>query len=59
MDVPTEADVERLAAALGLPLEPGSAAAVAEHLAGLLAYAGLFAEFPLPDDVEPAPVFRP
>ena len=55
----TEADVERLAAALGLPLEPGSAAAVAEHLAGLLAYARLFAEFPLPGDVEPAPVFRP
>jgi hypothetical protein len=55
----TEADVERLAAALGLPLEPGSAAAVAEHLAGLLAYARLFAEFPLPDDVEPPPVFRP
>ena len=58
MDVPTEADVERLAAALGLPLEPGSAAAVAEQLAGLLAYARLFAEFPLPDDVEPPPDFR-
>ena len=43
----------------GLPLEPGSAAAVAEQLAGLLASARLFAEFPLPDDVEPAPVFRP
>ena len=59
MDAPTEGDVERLAAALGLPLEPGSAAAIAEHLAGLLAYAQLFAEFPLPDYVEPPPVFRP
>jgi hypothetical protein len=59
MDTATEADVERLAAALGLPLEPGSAAAIAEHLAGLLAYARLFAEFPLPDDVEPPPDFRP
>jgi len=55
----TEADVERLAALLGLPLEPGSAAAIAEQLAGHLAAARLFTEFPLPDDVEPAPVFRP
>ena len=55
----TAAEVERLAALLGLPLEPGSAAAVAEQLAGLLTYARLFAEFPLPDDVEPLPVSRP
>lgn len=59
MDVPTEADVERLAAALGLPLEPGSAAPIAQNLAGLLVYAQLFVEFPLADDVEPPPVFRP
>jgi hypothetical protein len=55
----TAAEVERLAALLGLPLEPGSAAPVAAQLAGLLASARLFAEFPLPDNVEPAPVFRP
>jgi len=54
----TAEEVERMAAALGLPLEPGSAAAIAEHLAGLLAYAQLFAEFPLPDDAEPPTVFR-
>jgi hypothetical protein len=54
----TAAEVERLAALLGLPLEPGSAEAVAENLAGLLAYARLFVEFPLPDDVEPPPDFR-
>ena len=54
----TADEVERLAAALGLPLEPGSAAVIAEHLDGLLAYARLFAEFPLPDDVEPPPDFR-
>jgi hypothetical protein len=54
----TAAEVERLAALLGLPLEPGSAAAVAEHLDSLLAYAQLFAEFPLPDDAEPPPVLR-
>jgi len=55
----TAAEVERLAASIGLTLDPQSAAAVAEHLAGLLAYARLFEEFPLPDDVEPPPVFRP
>ena len=55
----SETDVERLAAALGLPLEPGSAAVIAENLAGLLVYAQLVVEFPLPDDVEPPPVFRP
>ena len=55
----TEADVERLAAALGLPLEPGSAAPIAQNLAGLLVSAQLFVEFSLPDDVEPPPVFRP
>ena len=54
----TEADVEGLAALLGLPLEPGSAAAVAEQLSGLLSLARLFEEFPLPDDVEPMPIFR-
>ena len=59
MDAPTEADVERLAAALGLPLEPGNAAPIAQNLAGLLVSAQLFVEFPLPDDVEPPPVFRP
>ena len=55
----TEAEVERLAALLGLPLEPERRAAVAEHLDGLLTVAHLLAEFPLPDDVEPAPIFRP
>ncbi len=55
----SEADVERLSALLGLPIEPESRAAVADNLAGLLTAARLLAEFPLPDDVEPAPIFRP
>jgi hypothetical protein len=55
----TAADVECLAALLGLPLEPEAAAAIAEQLAGYLALAPLLAEFPLPDDVAPAPIFRP
>ena len=55
----SETDVERLAALLGLPIEPESCAAVAEILKGLLGAAGILAEFPLPDDAEPAPIFRP
>lgn len=55
----TREEVERLAAIVGLPLDPESAAAVAEHLTGLLDFARLFVEFPLPDDVEPPAIFRP
>jgi hypothetical protein len=55
----SEVEVERLAALLGLPIEPESRAAVAEMLAGLFTAARMLAEFPLPDDAEPAPIFRP
>jgi hypothetical protein len=55
----SEADVARLAALLGLPLEAESVAIVAERLTELLDIARLFAEFPLPADVEPPSVFRP
>ena len=55
----SEADVERLAALVGIPIEPESRAAVAENLAGLITAARRLAEFPLPEGVEPAPIFRP
>lgn len=55
----TAAEVERLAAIVGLPLDPESVAAVAEQLTGLLASARLFSELALPEDIEPAPIFRP
>jgi len=55
----TEADVERLAALTGVPIAPGDLPAVAVALGALLGAARLVTEFPLPDDVEPAPVFRP
>jgi len=42
----TEAEVERLAALLGLPIEPESLAAVAAQLDGLLTVARLLAELP-------------
>ncbi|PYN90584.1 MAG: DUF4089 domain-containing protein [Candidatus Rokuibacteriota bacterium] len=55
----SESDVEQCAALVGLPIEPESRAAVAEILTGLLTAARLLMEFPLPGDVEPAPIFRP
>lgn len=50
---------ERMAAAIALPLDPARKPAVAQHLAILLAAASLVLEFPLPDEVEAAPVFEP
>jgi len=46
----TEADVERLAAQIGLHIAPESRAAVAQALAGLLAAVLLLDEFALPED---------
>jgi len=54
-----EAEVERLAARIGLTIDPASRAAVAANLAGLLAAARLVAEFALPEETEPAPRFEP
>jgi hypothetical protein len=55
----TEAEVEALAALVGLSIDPAERAAVAQQLTGLLGVARLVTDFPLPDDVEVAPVFRP
>ncbi len=54
-----EAEVERLAAQLGLGIDPASRAAVARNLEVLLQAARLVAEFPLPEETEPAPRFEP
>lgn len=50
---------ERMAEAVGLPLDPARKPAVAQHLGILLTAAALILEFPLPDTVEAAPVFEP
>jgi len=55
----TEADVDLLAAQLGLVITPERRAAVAQHLAGLLAAVRLIDEFALPETTEPAPRFEP
>ncbi len=46
------------ARALALPVDPAWYPAVAANLAVTWKLAGLVAEFELPDDAEPAPVFR-
>ena len=55
----TADDVERLAAVIGLPISPADLPSVAVALNVLLSAADLVTGFPLPDDVEAAPVFRP
>ena len=54
-----ESDIERLAEVAGVPISPAEAPAVAVALGVLLTAARLVSEFPLPDDLEAAPVFRP
>jgi hypothetical protein len=49
--------IDAAAHALALPVEPGWKPAVRFNLEVTLYAAGLFADFPLPDDAEPAPVF--
>ncbi len=46
------------AEALALPIEPAWQPAVRAHLEVTLTFARLVEEFDLPDDAEPAPVFR-
>ena len=55
----TENEVESVAAHLGLSIAPADRLVVAQLLGGLLTAARLVSEFPLPDEIEAAPVFRP
>jgi hypothetical protein len=45
------------ARALALPIDPAWTPAIKFNLEVILRLAGSFADFPLPDDAEPAPVF--
>jgi hypothetical protein len=45
--------------ALRLSVDPLWAPAVRSHLEVILTHAAVVAEFKLPDDAEPAPIFRP
>jgi len=46
------------ARALSLPVEPEWKPAIRANLQATLKHAALVDEFPLPDEAEPAPVFR-
>ena len=46
------------AQALGIPLSPASMGGVTFNLGLILRLAGMVDEFPLPDDIEPGPVFH-
>jgi hypothetical protein len=54
---PLDHFIDAAAHALALPIEPAWKDAIRTNLAVTLALAASFAEFPLPDDAEPAPVF--
>jgi Protein of unknown function (DUF4089) len=54
---PLDSFVDAAARALDLEIEPAWKSAVKTNLEVTLALAALFADFPLPDDAEPAPVF--
>jgi Protein of unknown function (DUF4089) len=49
--------IDAAAQTLALPVEPGWQPAIRFNLEVTLYAAGLFADFPLPDDAEPAPIF--
>jgi hypothetical protein len=53
-----DAFIDAAGRALALPVEPGWRGAIRANLDATLRLAALYADFPLPDDAEPAPVFR-
>jgi Protein of unknown function (DUF4089) len=55
---PLDEFVAAAARALALPLEPEWKAAVKANLAVTLKHAAFVGEFDVPDDAEPAPVFK-
>jgi hypothetical protein len=56
---PDIASIGELARLVGLPLDPEHVPGVAEQLTRVLAAAALVVDFPLPDEIDAAPVFRP
>jgi hypothetical protein len=58
-DLDVETYVDAAAALIDLPIAPEHRPGVVLNLGRVAAMAALVMEFPLPDDVEAAPVFRP
>ena len=59
-DTPEEIDafIDACASVLELPIDPAWKQTVGANLSVIFAHARRLAEFPLPDEAEPAPVFR-
>jgi hypothetical protein len=55
---PLEEFIAAAATALDLPLQPEWRASIKANLAVTLQHANTVAEFPLPDEAEPAPIFK-
>ncbi|NEV79260.1 DUF4089 domain-containing protein [Rhodopseudomonas sp. BR0C11] len=58
MNDPLDSYIHAVAAALGLPIDPAWKPAVRANLEVSLKLARMVDEFPLPDETEPASVFR-
>jgi hypothetical protein len=54
-----EVYVDAAAALIGLPLDPAHRPGVILNMHRIAEMAGLVMAFPLPEETEPAPVFRP
>ena len=54
-----EAYLDAAATLIGLPIDPEYRNGVVENLARIAQMAALVEAFPVPEEVEPAPVFRP
>ena len=55
---PLDDFIAAAAAALDLPLDPAWKVSVKANLEVTLKLAAMVAEFPLPDEAEPAPIFK-
>jgi hypothetical protein len=51
--------VDATAALIGLPIDPAHRPGVILNMERIAEMAAMVMEFPLPDEVEPAPVFQP
>ncbi len=57
-DPEIDAWIDAGTALLGIPIEPEWRAAIRQHLTITFGHAGTVLAFGLPDDADPAPVFR-
>ena len=54
-----DAYVDAAAALIGLPIDPAHRPGVVLNLERIAQMAALVMDFPLPDEIEPAPIYQP